>query len=78
MKRVNDEIAKTEAKIIEFQTRLKDLKNQKTELENTAIIAIVRGADIRPEELRAFVDAYLKQQGGIPRPKPDKECDTDS
>lgn len=56
--RINAEIAKTQDKIGELQNRLNDLRRQKTEAENSEIIAVIRSANISQQELIAFIHAY--------------------
>lgn len=62
IEKVIDEIAKTKAKIADYQTRLRELERQKTELENSEIVALVRGLDVAPDNLRAFLAEYQKQR----------------
>ena len=63
--KINAEIDKTKAKIFEFQSRLRDLERQKTEIENTEIVELVRGVDATPQELAAFIRAF-RENGGTP------------
>lgn len=49
------EIEKTRDKIAELQSRLRDLEAQKTELENTDIVAIVRSVNLTPAQLAEFI-----------------------
>lgn len=55
IERVSKEIQKTKDKISEFQTRLRELEKQKTELENTEIVEAVRGMDISLADLAAML-----------------------
>lgn len=52
------EIDRTKARISEQQSRLRELERQKTELENTDIVALVRSVEISPQELAEFIRAY--------------------
>jgi len=61
VEKIVDEIAKTKAKIIEFQNRLRELERQKVEAENFNIVLLVRGMELEPEKLRAFLEAYQKE-----------------
>ena len=61
--KINGEIDKTRAKIAEFQARLRELERQKTEIENTEIVELVRGVDATPQELAAFIRAFREQNG---------------
>jgi hypothetical protein len=62
---VNKDIDKTKEKISEFQTKLRELEKQKTELENTEIVEAVRGMDIPLNDLPAVLKA-LREQNGAP------------
>ena len=44
--KVMNEIDRTKGKISEFQSKLRELEKQKTELENLQIVDVVRGMDI--------------------------------
>ena len=49
------DIEKTKAKITELQAWLRDLEKQKTELENTDFVAVVRSYHLTPQELAEFL-----------------------
>lgn len=51
IERVSKDIQKTKEKINEFQTKLRELEKQKTELENLEIVDAVRGMDISLTDL---------------------------
>ena len=51
LERVKRDIDKTKDKIIEAQARLKELERQKTEMENTEIVDVVRGMNISITDL---------------------------
>lgn len=70
--KVVEEINKLKVKISEYQTRLRDLERQKTEMENAEIVSMVRGIDVAPDELRAFIEAY-KKQAAIPQTSGDEQ-----
>ncbi|MFC4598166.1 DUF4315 family protein [Cohnella hongkongensis] len=55
--RVNKEIEKIKGKIHGFQTKLRELERQKTELENLEIVDAVRGVDIPLSDLAALLKA---------------------
>ena len=57
LQKVLSEIDKVKEKIAVQQTRLRELEQQKTELENMEIVGMVRGLDVAPEELAAFIKA---------------------
>ena len=65
IERIGTEIDKLREKIASNQTRLRELERLKTELENNDIISAVRGVDIAPEELAAFVRMFKAQHGGV-------------
>ena len=65
IEKIKDEIKRIKAKMIKGQTRLRELEKQLTDLENADILATVRGVEIAPNELAAFVQMLReKQQGG--------------
>ena len=53
--RIDKEINKTRQKITEYQNRLKELMAEKTEQENMEIVSLVRGMNMTPGELAAFL-----------------------
>lgn len=64
IQKVTTEIERTRAKIAESQTRLKELEQQKTDLENTEIVNLFRSVDVAPAELAGFIRAYTEQAAG--------------
>lgn len=66
LQKVMAEIEKVKAKIAAQQTHLRELEQQKTELENTEIVGMVRGLDVAPEELAAFIKAFRSSTAGTP------------
>lgn len=75
IEKITAEIDKLRGKISSMQSRLRDLERQKTELENADIIAAVRGVDIAPDELAAFMRMFKEKQSGI---LPDLEVKTET
>ena len=65
IERVIKDIDKTKEKISEFQSRLRELEKQKTELENIEIVEAVRGMDSPLNDLPAILKA-LRDQNGAP------------
>ena len=65
IERVSKDIQKTKDKISEFQTRLRELEKQKTELENIEIVDAVRGMDISLADLRFddMISAHYADSG---------------
>ena len=74
IEKISAEIDKLRSKISSMQSRLRDLERQKTEIENADIIAAVRGVDIAPDELAAFMRMLKEKQSGI---LPDLETKTE-
>ena len=62
IEKITAEIEKVKAKLTSYQTRLRDLERQKTELENADILSMVRGMDVMPDEFAAFVKMFKAQQ----------------
>ena len=63
--KIREEIERIRVKMTKGQIRLRELEKQLTELENADIVAAVRGVDIAPDELAAFMRMFReKQQGG--------------
>lgn len=80
IKRVMNEIDKTKGKISEFQTKLRELEKQKTELENMEIVSAVRGMDISLADLAdllknpgATSGQIVPKSGAAPKTETDKE-----
>ena len=55
------EIAKTKEKISVLQSKLRELERQKTELENTEIVELVRSTKMNTSELSEFLKAYREK-----------------
>lgn len=62
------EIEKIRARITEWQERLRELERQRTELENTEIVALFRSLDVAPGDLPAFIAAM--KESAVPRVAP--------
>lgn len=77
--KLNNEIEKMRTKIADYQSRLRDLERQKTELENADIVAMVRGVDVAPDEFAEFVRMFKERQNcavpDIATPHPEEEED---
>lgn len=63
--KVEAEIEKVKGKISESQTRLRELEQKKTEIENTEIVGVVRGMSISIEELATMLQA-IKSNAAAP------------
>lgn len=55
------EIDKTKQKISEQQAKLRELEHQKTEIENTEIVELVRSMKMNTSELSTFLKAYREK-----------------
>jgi len=65
IEKIKDEIERIKVKMNKGQIRLRELEKQLTDLENADIVAAVRGVEIAPDELAAFVAMFRdKQKGG--------------
>lgn len=69
--KVQTEIDKAKARLIEQQLRLKELENRKTEIENTEIVEIVRGFSIPLDELAPLLRS-LRESAPVKPLKPGK------
>ena len=63
IQKIVTEIEKVKGKIATQQARLRELEQQKTELENTEIVGMVRGLEVTPEELASIIQAI---RSGLP------------
>jgi hypothetical protein len=59
--KVISDIKKTKEKISDLQSKLRQLENRKTELENTEIVELVRGTKMNTSELSEFLKAYREK-----------------
>ena len=59
--KVISDIKKTKEKISDLQSKQRQLENQKTELENTEIVELVRGTKMNTSELSEFLKAYREK-----------------
>lgn len=59
------EIAKTKEKISVLQSKLRELERQKTELENTEIVELVRSTKMNTSELSTFLKAYRENDASF-------------
>ena len=55
------EIDKIKQKITEQQAKLRELEQQKTEIENTEIVELVRSLKMNISELSSFLKAYREK-----------------
>lgn len=57
LKKINNEIARIEAQLEVLQPRLRDLKAQRTQLENAEMIAAIRNANFNADDMLAVIEA---------------------
>ena len=70
--RIERDIEKTRAKILEYQKRLKDLEAQKVEEENAQIVQMVKAVHLDGAQLAAaFLSAYASGEIALPQPDAD-------
>ncbi|MGE4214437.1 MAG: DUF4315 family protein [Anaerotignaceae bacterium] len=55
------EIEKTKGKVSEYQMRLRELERQKTELENTEIVELIRSTKMNTSQLATFLEAFREK-----------------
>lgn len=78
IERIHKDIEKTKDKISEFQARLRELEKQKTELENTEIVDVVRGMDISITDLAALLKTAHAASGHfVQKPEAGKTIEPD-
>ena len=70
------EIDKMKQKISEQQTKLRELEHQKTEIENTEIVELVRSMKMNTSELSTFLKAY-RGKNDAPILMPETQEDND-
>ena len=70
------EIDKIKLKITEHQSKLRELEQQKTEIENTEIVELVRSLKMNTSELSSFLKAY-REKSDAPILMPTKQEDND-
>lgn len=66
--RIEKDIEKTRAKILDYQSRLKELEARKTEEENAQIVQLVKAVNIDQTQLAAFLAAYANGEIALPQP----------
>ncbi len=69
--RIERDIEKTRAKILEQQKKLKDLEAQKVEEENAQIVQMVKAVHLDGTQLAAFLSAYASGEIALPQPDAD-------
>ena len=69
IERVNREIEKTKGKIATQQARLRDLEQQKTNLENEEIVALFRREKLTETEFAALLRGQRNADSSISTPE---------
>ena len=67
--RIEKDIVKTRAKVLEYQKKLKDLEAQKIEEENAQIVQMVKAVHLDGAQLAAFLSAYASGEITLPQPE---------
>ena len=62
LNKIQNEINKARERLVEQQARLRELESKKTEIENMAIVDIVRGMSIPLDDLAAVLQSL---RGGV-------------
>ena len=70
--KINTELTKTKQKISGLQAHIRELEQQKTELENTDIVGLVRDSGMTSQELSAVLQAF-REKSGVPFPTSKQE-----
>ena len=61
---MNQKIQKIVTEIEKVKSKIATLEQQKTELENTEIVGMVRGLEVTPEELATIIQAIRSGNTG--------------
>jgi len=61
--KIETELEKTKQKISGLQARVRELEQQKSELENTDIVGLVRDAGMTSQELAALLQVFRENSG---------------
>ena len=75
IKKIEQEIDKLKGKVALYQTRCRELEQQKRELENTEIVGVVRSMDVSTDELAEVLRA-LRSGAPLPQNHLNKEDNT--
>lgn len=63
LNKVIKEIQKTEEKIAEFQSKLKTLQKEKTDLENLMMIDVLRKHKVNHNDLHTMLQVFEEEKG---------------
>lgn len=63
LEKIDKELEKARIRLLEWQTKVKELEAKRIEEENTQIVGIVRSLNMSPEELATFLKRPDKISG---------------
>jgi hypothetical protein len=63
LEKIDKELKKARSRLLEWQTKVKELEAKRIEEENTQIVGIVRSLNMSPEELATFLKRSDKISG---------------
>lgn len=63
LEKIDKELEKARSRLLEWQTKVKELEAKRIEEENTQIVGIVRSLNMSPEELATFLKRPDKTSG---------------
>lgn len=63
LEKIDRELEKARNRLLEWQTKVKELEAKRIEEENTQIVGIVRSLNMSPEELATFLKRLDKISG---------------
>lgn len=63
LEKIDRELEKARSRLLEWQTKVKELEAKRIEEENTQIVGIVRSLNMSPEELAIFLKRPDKISG---------------
>lgn len=64
IERLEKEIQRLKNKAAEYNKRIEELSQKKTELENTMIVSRIRALKLTPKELRTFLETGMLPDNG--------------
>lgn len=71
LKKITGDIDKTREKISDLQVKLRELEQQKQEVENTEILALFRSVAVTPDELAGFIQKYKAENAARAAAEPE-------
>lgn len=67
IRKLTEDIEKTERIIDENKKKLTELKNAKTEAENAEIISIVRNAELSADDIAELISGFVSETKPVPK-----------